>query len=172
MIGEVRNPLQHQPFYVRRQVHREAIPILYSSNKFVLDIPATFVEWFDEIGPINMKHVARIRLYLHPVYDPDAWCRVLRRLALQATGLKYIYAYFDAEPVWRGIGRDVDFIRGLGALQSVQKITIEGFYAKRWPEYLRAQFGSRYVHSSEMYREGWYRTDLRKFQRGTEDLVP
>ena len=71
------------------------------------------------------------------------WLRILRVLAQKATGLRSFKLGWGANCgfPWhvergakeRGLGDNLDFVRLLGNIQGLEKLVIEGYYAKNWP---------------------------------------
>jgi hypothetical protein len=41
----------------------------------------------------------------------------------------------------RGLSGNLDFVRALGMIQGLDKLAIEGYYAKNWPAYLEETMG-------------------------------
>lgn len=41
----------------------------------------------------------------------------------------------------RGLGENLDFVRALGRIQSLEQLSIDGYYAKPWPSYLGGEMG-------------------------------
>ena len=95
----------------------------------------------------------------------------------------------------RGLGDNLHFVRALGKIRGLEKLVIEGFYAKHWPAYLEETIGVQVQAISGRFlpepilREGdlareeliyvMYIHDMneelqifRKYQQGTEDLIP
>ena len=166
-----------------KRVHSEAFPILYSNNTFLLSEPETILLWFEEIGRVNIKHLRSIRIFVDAPYytkeiphfvtknDGLPWYELLDRLAREATGLRHLYIYWDlAEDCGHfGAGKDVRFVRELAKIRGLQSMEIDGFYAMRWPRYLSEKMGLS-VH--EGGGDSYYMQRRRKYQRGTENLVP
>jgi hypothetical protein len=161
-----------------RQIYREACPILYSENVFTLAGPGEILKWLSQIGRVNIKRLKCIWIFVDAVFelttlfglpsDSPKWYNVLDRLARQATGLRYVHIYWDAEESCGhfGAGKDVRFVRELAKIQGLHEMSIEGFYAKHWPEYLTKTMGVP-------VRDPQSQQDLRRrYQRGTENLIP
>jgi len=95
----------------------------------------------------------------------------------------------------RGLGDNLDFVRALGKIQGLEKLVISGYYAKHWPAYLeRTVVRLRAIHGhcleeSELNEEDMDDEELenemfirqtneralqsfKKYQQGTEDLIP
>ena len=69
-----------------------------------------------------------------------------------------------------GAGRDTRFVRELAKIQGLKEMSIDGFYAKNWPEYLSKKMGVMVKESDDS--KSWYLQSLRGYQRGTENLIP
>jgi hypothetical protein len=171
-----------------KTIYREALPILYSENVFLVDKPMRILNWLQQIGPVNITLLKSLRIFPHAVYyqrgeswlgypaEPDhsgpTWCKLLNKLAEEATGLRYVYVCLDAEESMGhcGAGRDLNFVRALGRMKVSQKMEINGYFATEWPRYLEGKLGipvwDAQVHSQEYLRS------LREYQRGTERLIP
>lgn len=105
--------------------------MLYSENKFLVDKAKQFLDWLQQIGSVNITLLKSLRIFPHAVYSetgqtwlgdsesPDysgpTWCKLLSKLADEATGLGYVYVYFDAEEDFGhyGAGKDLNFVRAL-----------------------------------------------------------
>jgi hypothetical protein len=71
------------------------------------------------------------------------WPRILRVLAQESTGLRSIKLGWGAncDFPWhvergakkRGLSDNLDFVSLLGNIQGLEKLVIEGYYAKNWP---------------------------------------
>src|SRR5436190_9500647 len=78
-----------------KQIYREALPILYSENEFLVDKPSRFLNWLQQIGPVNITLLKSLRIFPLAVYsqsgqtwlgdtaDPDysgpTWCNLLNK---------------------------------------------------------------------------------------------
>ena len=79
------------------------------------------------------------------------WLSLLYILAKEANGPRYIQLGWGAncEFPWqlrrgaeeRGLGDSLHFVRALGKIQGLEKLAIEGYYAKHWPAYLEETMG-------------------------------
>jgi hypothetical protein len=151
----------------------------------MIDDSSWALRWLEQIGRDNVKHLAKLRIFVHAVYhlgpypglfdEPPSgpkWCELFDKLASEATGLRDIYIYWDAEPAfWHfGGGFDVDVVRALARIKGLQKLEIYGYFAKEWPAYLEEKTGMK-VWESQGQKE-WYLKELEKFQRNTKDLSP
>ncbi len=166
-----------------KQIHSEASPILHSKNTFLVAEPERNLKWFKRMGRSNIKHLKRIRIFVHPVYyteeipylctapESSFWYKVLDQLAQEAMGLRDLYIYWDAEETWvhYGAGRDLRFVRELAKIQRLQSMGINVFYGIHWPRYLAEKTG---VPIQEEDHTQPFLQCLRKYQQGTENLVP
>ena len=166
-----------------KQIHNEASPVLYSKNTFLIAEPERILKWFMQIGRANIKLLNNIRIFVDPVRrstmdtflgrasEISLWYKLLDQLAREATGLRHVFVYWDSEETWIffGAGKDLRFVRELAKIRGLESMVVAGFYAVHWPRYLAEQMGvsvqeREYDASSLQY--------LRKFQQGTENLVP
>lgn len=174
------SPLTPSILRTCKQIHNEASRTLYSKNKFLISEPETDLKWFSQMGPRNIKLLNSIRIFPHAVYyitdkifgsakESRYWYMLLDHLAREATGLRNVYVYWDAEPTCGhfGAGKDLRFVRKLAKIQGLENMTINGFYGVHWPRYLEEHMG---VAVRE--EENDFLRSVRKFQRGTETLVP
>jgi hypothetical protein len=170
-----------------KQIYHEALPILYSENEFMVDTARRFLSWLQQIGPVNIRLLKSLRIFPHAVYsetgqtwlgpeDPDysgpTWCELLNKLADEATGLRYVYVYLDAEEELGhyGAGKDLNFVRALGRMKVSQRLKIDGYFATEWPRYLEGKLGMP-VWDTQGHSQN-YLLGLREYQRGTESLIP
>ncbi|KFZ20358.1 hypothetical protein V502_03213 [Pseudogymnoascus sp. VKM F-4520 (FW-2644)] len=95
-----------------KQIYHETLPILYSENKFLVDKAKHFLNWLQQIGPVNITLLKSLRIFPHAMYsetgqtwlgdsaDADysgpTWCKLLNNLADEATRLEYVYVNLDA----------------------------------------------------------------------------
>lgn len=165
-----------------KQIHNEASPILYSKNTFLISSPERILKWFIQIGRANIKLLVNIRIFVDPVNSTtdtifgrasefSLWYRLLDRLAREATGLRHVYIYWDAEEALNlfGAGKDLRFVRELAKIRGLERMVVAGFYAVHWPRYLAEQMGVSVQEEECTASSLQY---LRKYQRGTENLVP
>jgi len=170
-------------------VHYEASPILYRGNTFLVKYPKPFLDWLNTIGPENARSLKRLRIFVHAVYysldhpplfqssssewfSSELWYRLLSTLACRATGLRYLYVYWDARESCGhyGAGKDLRFVRELASIQGLDEMEIGGFFAKRWPEYLQQKVGKPVWDEQSTSQQSLKL--LRQYQRDTEDLIP
>jgi hypothetical protein len=190
VFGTVREDRTMAPTLLRtnKQIYREALPILYSENVFLVDKARRFLSWLQQIGPVNITLLKSLRIFPHAVYsetgqtwlgapeDPDysgpTWCELLNKLADEASGLGYVYVYMDAEvEFWHyGAGKDLNFVRALGRMKVSRRLEIDGYFATEWPRYLERKLGMP-VWDTQGHSQN-YLVWLREYQRGTEGLIP
>jgi len=104
-----------------------------------------------------------------PNYSGVTWCQVLNKLADEATSLESVYVYFnDAGWMHPGAGKDLNFVRALGRMKVSRSMEIRGLFAKHWPQYLEEKLGMPVWDPQDHEQDEW----LRKYQRGTEKLIP
>lgn len=178
-----RQPITLSILRTCKQIHSEASQILYSENTFLVAEPERTLKWYIQIGQVNVKHLESIRIFVHAVYSTQEtysihttsmssfWYKLLDRLARDATGLRHIYIYWDATSAEEfcghyGAGRDLRFVRELAKIQRLQTMVIDGYYAKHWPKYLAEKM------AIPIQEGGDTQPLLRKYQRGTENLMP
>lgn len=165
-----------------KQIRSEASSVLYSKNDFLIAEPEQDFEWLIQIGRDNIKLLNSVRIFPCAVYSTEdtffssakesrVWYKLLDLLAREATGLRRVFIYWDAEPSMNhfGAGRDLRFVRELAKIQGLESMVVDGCYGVHWPRYLTEKMGvpvleEHYNQSSLQHR--------RRFQRGTENLVP
>lgn len=167
-----------------KQVHSEASPILYSENSFLVANPEGILQWLKQIGPVNTKLLKRVCIVVDAVWSTVArpstrdrprggsrWYKLLNRLAQEATGLRHIYMYWEAQDTCGdyGAGADVRFVRELVKIRGLQSVVINGFYGKQWPKYMTEKMG---VAVQEAGRGPAMWQSLRKYQQRTEGIIP
>ncbi|KAH9205427.1 hypothetical protein DL95DRAFT_491121 [Leptodontidium sp. 2 PMI_412] len=171
-----------------KQIYREALPILYSENEFLVDKARRFLKWLQQIGPVNIRLLKSLRIFPHAVYSETGktwfgdredldysgptWCELLNKLADEATGLGYVYVYLDAEEELGhyGAGKDLNFVRALGRMKVSRRMEINGCFATEWPRYLEGKLGMP-VWDAQGRSQNHLRW-LREYQRGTQSLIP
>lgn len=166
-----------------KQIHAEACPILYSKNEFLVSEPERIFRWFTQIGRLNIKHLRKVRIFVEAVYSTKeipflstaseslSWYKLLDQLAREATGLRHLHIYWDADPTCGhyGAGKDLRFVRELAKIHGLKSMDVAGYYAIHWPRYLTEKMG---ILVQEKDRSQPYLQYLRKYQQGTEKLVP
>ena len=94
------------------------------------------------------------------------------------------------------MGDNLDFVRALGKFQGLEKLVIEGYYAKNWPACLEERVGVQmraicgHCREERELKEGGLNDEelsfeklirgtnekelqtFREYQQGTEDLIP
>ena len=152
---------------------------------------------------MNFKLVKTLHIWVPWMAKLAPWLQLLYILAEEASGLRSIElgwgAYCDFH--WhlergakeRGLGDSLDFVRALRKIQGLEKLVIEGYYAKNWPVYLEGiigvrvlaicghyreerELGERELNDEELEDEKFIREKelqtFEKYQQGTEDLIP
>jgi hypothetical protein len=187
-----------------KQINHEANPVLYSQNVFAIVNPEEIFRLIQQIGPVKFKLIRTLDILVPWMAEPPPWLRLLPVLAEDANGLRDIKLTWDAidqsEYRWRfkqgvserGLGDNLDFVRALGKIKGLEKLVIEGCYAKNWPAYLEERMGVRVQtidqrrdehemrlkgapeHRIKSVREANEKRlrELREYQRGTEGLIP
>jgi hypothetical protein len=159
-----------------------------------------------QIGLVNFKLVKTLYIWVPWMAELFPWLQLLYILAEEASGLRCIKLGWGAECdfPWRfergvrerGLGDNLDFVRALGKIQGLEKLVIEGYYAKNWPAYLDERMGVRvqaicgHCREERELREGDLNDEeledekfiremnekelqtFREYQHGTEDLIP
>ena len=129
-----------------RQIYDEANSILYSQNVFAVGEPEHMFRLIAQIGPVNLKLVKTLDIWVPWMAEISSWIQLLYILAEKASGLRCIELAWGAncDYPWqlqrgereRGLGDNLDFVRALGKIQGLEKLVISGYYAKNWPAYL------------------------------------
>lgn len=181
-----------------KQLHHEAILILYSRNLFYISSPDEMFAFIAQIGPTNVKCIKSLEVWVPCRSEILPWLRLLETLSVKVTGLRFVEIAWDAdcEFPWqlvrgakeRGLGDNVLFVRALARIQGLEKLIIGGYYGKHWPSYLsqemsvqlRAECGHPFKYAGpEEQHETWVLElieknlqSFEKYQKGTEDLMP
>jgi hypothetical protein len=184
-----------------KQIYGEGNLMLYSQNVFQFIEPKQMFQLSAQIGLANLKLIRRLQICVTYFTSLPPWLQLLSMLARQATGLRHIELIWDLHiefpcSIWhRGFGDNVDFVRALGTIQGLEKLVIKGYYAKNWPAYLSERMGVQVeaicgdcrdepklsgdpndeeLQNAKFIRELNERelTAFKKFQEGTEDLIP
>ena len=66
-------------------------------------------------------------------------------------------------------GEDLRFVRELAKIQGLRSMVLDGHYGMHWPRYLSEKMGVEVVEKLHDVDGLW---GLRRFQKGTEDLIP
>jgi hypothetical protein len=130
-------------------------------------------------------------LYIFPLtLAPDdrgagqRWCRLFDKLSREAPNIQSLEVFWDAvgpwgtRPPWEwedplnyGMGRSVEFIRGLATLKVRKSVQLRGFYALHWPAYLQEKIGLKPL--VEAHAPGSYNARaLTDYQIDTRGLNP
>lgn len=203
MLSMSKDPQQRtmEPAILRicGQIHREAIPIIYSRNVFNFRQPDQMFRFMTQIGPTNLKLVRSLDMWIPWKAEMLPWLTLLNALSQEAA-LKYVRVALNSRyesprvlqigAKERGLGDNVLFIRALARFQGLEKIHIRGHYAKHWPSYLmaktsaqvQAEFGLGHYEpgpDDDTQTIQWIQTmnesnlyNFKEYQRGTEDLIP
>ncbi|KAI8954980.1 hypothetical protein F4801DRAFT_415847 [Xylaria longipes] len=139
-----------------KQIYLEAVPTLYSRNVFSSNDPDLILRLMVQIGHTNMKLIRSLNIYLPPNTDKGSWLSLLHILPKATTGLKSVVVRWWGEGKvkrWeRSLGKDIAFAQALARLLSevgVEKLRLEGYYAKPWPAYFRDKLGARVVEDED-----------------------
>ena len=184
-----------------RQIYREANPVLYSQNVFVSDDPENVVRFFEQIGPVNLKLIRKLKIWVPSEAKLSPWVGLLYLLSEGAHGLRSIGICWGANPynavgvpqqTWelgRGLGDNLLFVNALGRIRGLEELVIGGFYAKNWLAYLEDRMGARVQAGFGMHydkrdmKDKNLSDDMRvlieahlqmvaTYQQGTEKLIP
>jgi hypothetical protein len=189
-----------------KQIYEEGKSILYSQNVFAVTEPKQMFQLSVQIGIENLKLIRTLDIWVPWMAELTPWLQLLHMLAKQASGLRHIKLAWGSETEFpwhfergartRGLGDNLEFVRALGKIQGLEKLVIEGYYAKKWPAYLRERMGAEVLAVCGHYREEpelregeqdeeklknakfiheLNKTDMEaftKYQQGTEDLIP
>lgn len=145
--------------------------------------PGALMTW---LSTNDAALITNLSIFVEPVVSdspsPQQWCRLFDKLQQDATNLRGLTVYWDAEGPWGtrkpwkledmghdGLGRSVVFVRGLAQLKVKESVQIDGFYAKHWPKYLMEKIGLKPVENTE---KGYWERALRDYQDYTERLDP
>lgn len=154
-------------------------PSYYRDNTFMVrDWPAPGLKWLNKIGA-NIQNITKLRVIIHAVYNPGLlptlfeepqqgphWRAMFEKLATEATGLKELHIYWDADTTgmhWGG-GKDASVHQALGKLRGLNTFEIAGYFAKELPAYLKENTGLTVWEESG--KDKSYLQQLRRFQRG------
>jgi len=136
-----------------KQIYHEANPVLYSQNVFAISEPEQMFRLIVQIGLVNLKLVKTLHIWVPWMAELFPWLQLLYILAEEASGLRCIELGWGADSEFpqqlrrgareRGLGDNLEFVRALGKIQTLEKLVISGFYAKKWPAYLEERMGVR-----------------------------
>lgn len=152
-----------------RQVCNEASPMLYSRSCFYVSNPNRTFEWLAKLGDDNIKRLRSLRLVFCEFFDgyssrkgqKAAWYQLIHFVASKATGLRRLVLSLHVSSA----GKDRPLLEALGAIQTVQTITLSGYYQKKWISYLTKE-GIK-VDEEERKEGDWqalksYQTDIKE----------
>jgi hypothetical protein len=146
-----------------------------------------FLTFLQNLGPQKTSDLRSLRICPHAVYEKTGlgwlgdradgyssgpeWCKLLNKLADEATNLEYVYVFLDCyeEGFHFGAGRDVNFVKALGKLKVSGKMELVGLFGAGWPEYLEEKIGMP-VWSKES-ESAYNLRRLRDYQRSTEGRI-
>lgn len=115
----------------------------------MIDDPSQATRWLEQISRDNIKHLVKLRIFVCAVYhlgpyldlcgrppSGPKWCELFDKLACEAVGLRDMYMYWYAEPTFWHFGGvfDLDVVRALARIKGLQKLEIDGFFAKESAE--------------------------------------
>lgn len=140
----------------------------------------------------NTKLIRSLDLVISPGADKYSWLNLLHSLPTSTTGLKRLTVCWWGEgrrlqtPPWEeletwSLGKDIAFAQAIAGLSNLrlEKVRIEGYYAKPWPAYFRDKLGAGVVEAVGGRRRAFrddvdrfHEEDFKIFQRGTELLNP
>lgn len=174
-----------------RQIHHEAIQILYSQNVFNVIVPEELSRFMAEIGSTNFGFINSLDFWVSSPIGISSWVTMFDIVSEKATGLRFVKLGWGANCALgaRGWGDSVLFVRALARIQGLDELHIKGYYAKNWPSYLKEKM------SVQVRAERGFPVELRdadgpetkerkrsindhdlqhfvEYQKGTEDLVP
>lgn len=160
-----------------QQVHREAAPVLYSRMIFHLYVCPKALDFLRSIGPINKTYIKSLHIFFADSPQMGLWKDLVYALKHEVKGLRQLRVVW--EDTIYGAGKDPRYVRGLATIRGLEALSIEGFYAKRWPEYLETKMGlpvsvdDGRKDRSRKQRSSLLTLNLRdEFQKGTEDFYP
>ncbi|RAK85233.1 hypothetical protein BO79DRAFT_289982 [Aspergillus costaricaensis CBS 115574] len=137
-----------------KQIHAEALPILYTHNTFSTTHPTPLHHHLTSIGPLNTSLLRSLHIFV-PWSNSSStiwsWIILLHNLSEHATGLRYLEIGWDTNIPWlthmepgdeaRGLGDNILFVHALARLRQLRRLKIYGFFGVEWPGYLRRELG-------------------------------
>ena len=155
-----------------RSINEEAVQHLLSSLSVNVSKPDALLAWLETN---DASYITALHVHLD-AYDkaPSAarWSRLFEKLRREATNLQHLSVYWDHEGyLHRGLGKDISFVQALVQLKVTKTISIGGFYAQRWPEYLEEKMGLKPSNDQNIPGSTWSRM-LKNYQKGTEGIRP
>jgi hypothetical protein len=155
-----------------RSINEEAVQHLLSSLSINVSQPDALLAWL-EIN--DASYITSLHVHLDAYYKaPSAtrWSRLFEKLGREATNLQHLSVYWDHEGyIHRGLGMDISFVQALVQLKVAKTISIRGFYAQRWPEYIEEKMGLKPFDDENIPGTAWSRM-LKSYQKGTEGIRP
>lgn len=160
-----------------KQIHNEAASVLYSRVTFHLYVCPKALDFLRSIGPINKTYIKSLHIFFTNAPKMAIWKELVHALRYDVKGLRQLRVVW--EDTTYGAGKDPRYVRGLATIRGLEALSIEGFYAKRWPEYLESKMGlpvsvnDEQKDGSRKQRSSLLTLNLRdEFQKGTEDFYP
>ncbi|KAF7513634.1 hypothetical protein GJ744_008928 [Endocarpon pusillum] len=152
-----------------KTINEEIARPLLTSLSVNVSRPDTLLSWLGNNDAAYITYIlVFVDAYLFDHPPPTRWSELFEKLGREATNLQHLVVYWDYDPpIHTGLGTDLGFVQALTQLKVKRSITLEGFYAKPWPEYLERKMGLRPLEG-ESSRNGL----LRQYQRGTKRLTP
>lgn len=127
-----------------KKVHDEARAFLYARATFYINDPDEFLR-----AQPDLKLVKKVEVQVRPVFDIDAWQKVLEMLLNVAGGLRQLRVWFlsmryCSRPYrGRSLGDELQIVRALGKFQGLEELVIQGMYSVDWLPYLETKTGAR-----------------------------
>ena len=144
--------------------------MLYSKNTFGAD---TF-DALTYLPPDALSHLRSVVLAIpRNSICVSEWISLLKTLP---SSLRTLQVWFGMRPSgntdkFSGIGTSIDFVRAIGEVKGLSKLTIRGYYAVNWPEYLRRVMDCPVEAIAGCRRKSTLQA-IQQFQEGTEHLLP
>ncbi|KAF4338485.1 hypothetical protein FBEOM_7630 [Fusarium beomiforme] len=140
-----------------KQVCHEAAPVLYSRNVFNFADPDFMLDLIHVCGETNRKLIQSLEMDVYPVtrQEVNLWLGLFRFLPEDTPNLKRVVVHWWAASIYNygllSLGKHIPFAQGLAGLarMDLDKLTLEGCYAKLWPAYFRDCFGPGVVEAFE-----------------------
>lgn len=131
-----------------KQVHLEAEPFLYSENTFhLLDVRDAPENPFAKLAYIAPK-IQSLDICAENARDLPVWLSFLGVVKDMMTRLRFLSITFGGENTWASgyrLGRSLYLVRAVSKIEGLEKLTLEGFYGKNWPAFLRARMSCEVV---------------------------
>lgn len=168
-----------------KQIHFEARPVLYSENKFSVNSPKHMLQVIEQIGPANLRYIEQWQFNVPWYGELDLWVHLLDALVDEAGRIRTLGISWDAKfrmtalpgPATqaKGLGDSLLFVRTLAAIQGVEKLILQGYYAKHWPSYLQEASGAAVEvrpGRKELFEKESSTVRFERYQEVTADVVP